>query len=108
MTPAEARELLAKFRAGEVDETAVLAAFETPSVADLGFAQVDLQRATRTGFPEVIFGATKTPDQVARIAAEILRREDRLLVTRIGKDHFEALKAIEPLAIHNEMARCIT
>lgn len=108
MTPAEARDILRKFRAGELDETAVLASFETPTVADLGFAQVDLQRNARTGFPEVIFGATKTPDQVAKIAAEILKREDRVLVTRITPAHFEAVKTIAPSAIHHELARCIT
>jgi pyridinium-3,5-biscarboxylic acid mononucleotide synthase len=108
VTPAEAKEILRKLRAGELDEAAVLAAFETPAVADLGFAQVDLQRGVRTGFPEVIFGSTKTPEQVAKIAAEILKREDRLLVTRITPAHFEAVKAVEPGAIHHEMARCIT
>jgi NCAIR mutase (PurE)-related protein len=108
VNPGEAREVLRKFRSGELDETAVLAAFETPAVADLGFAQVDLQRNVRTGFPEVIFGATKTPEQVAKIAAEILRREDRLLITRITPEHFKSVHAIEPRAIHHESARCIT
>jgi pyridinium-3,5-biscarboxylic acid mononucleotide synthase len=100
--------MLRRFRAGEVDETAVLAAFETPTVADLGFANVDLQRGVRTGFPEVIFGAGKTPEQVAKIAVEILKRETTLLVTRITPGHFSAVKEIEPDAMHHEMARCIT
>jgi NCAIR mutase (PurE)-related protein len=108
VTPAEARELLRKFRAGELDEAAVLAAFETPKVADLGFANVDLQRSVRTGFPEVIFGAGKTPEQVAKIASEILKRETTLLVTRITPAHFAAVQAFEPAAVHHEMARCIT
>lgn len=33
-------------------------------VADLGFARLDIDRAARTGDPEVVFGAGKTPDQV--------------------------------------------
>ena len=108
MTPSEAREILRKFRAGEIDETSVLAAFETPKVADLGFAQVDLQRAVRTGFPEVIFGAGKTPEQVARIAEKILRREERVLITRITGAHFDAVKKVVPEATHHELSRCIT
>jgi NCAIR mutase (PurE)-related protein len=108
VTPGEAKEILRRFRAGEVDERAVLAAFETPKVADLGFAQVDLQRAARTGFPEVIFGAGKTPDQVAKIAEQILRRENHLLVTRITLNHFSELQKIAPDATHHELARCIT
>lgn len=108
MSPGEARELLRRFRAGELDEAAVLATFETPAVADLGFAQVDLQRGARTGFPEVIFGAGKSPEQVAQIAAEILKREVRVLVTRITEAHFSEVSKVAPRAIHHTMARCIT
>jgi hypothetical protein len=77
-------------------------------VADLGFANVDLQRGLRTGFPEVIFGAGKTPEQVAKIAHEISQREGTLLVTRISNAHFAAVKEKEPAAALHEMARCIT
>lgn len=108
MTPGEAKEILRRFRAGELDETAVLAAFETPKVADLGFAHVDLQRGVRTGFPEVIFGAGKTPEQVAKIAEQILRREDRLLITRISATHFAEVQKLAGDAIHHEIAHCIT
>jgi NCAIR mutase (PurE)-related protein len=108
VTPSEAKEILRKFRAGEIDEAAVLAAFETPNVADLGFAQVDLQRGVRTGFPEVIFGAGKTPEQVAKIAEQILGREDRLLITRITPTHFAEVTKIASDATHHPLARCIT
>ena len=30
--------------------------------ADLGFARLDLDRARRTGTPEVVYAAGKTPD----------------------------------------------
>jgi hypothetical protein len=91
-----------------LDEAAVLAAFETPDVADLGFARVDLQRTVRTGFPEVIFGSGKTPEQVAKIAEQILRREDRVLITRITPAHFAEVTNLASDARHHEMARCIT
>jgi NCAIR mutase (PurE)-related protein len=48
----------------------VLQAFQAAPVADLGFAKVDTHRGLRRGFPEVIFGAGKTPDQVVKIGAE--------------------------------------
>ena len=38
---------------------------------DIGFAKVDHHRALRTGMPEVIFAAGKTPDQVAHIFARM-------------------------------------
>ena len=39
---------------------------------DLDFAEIDLEREKRTGFPEVIYGETKTPDQSAKIAKKYM------------------------------------
>src|SRR5687767_4954408 len=92
VTSREATELLKKFRAGGVELDAVLHAFQAAPVADLGFAQVDLHRALRKNFPEVIYGESKTPTQVAKIAREIARREPRFLVTRVGEEHARAIR----------------
>ena len=64
MTTSEAIKLLEAFRAGKVTRGRILRAFQSAPLADLGFAQVDMHRALRKGFPEVIFGAGKTPAQV--------------------------------------------
>ena len=61
MTIDEATKLLDAFRAGKASRQKVLSAFRAAPVANLGFAQVDTHRALRKGFPEVIFGAGKTP-----------------------------------------------
>ena len=86
----------------------VLRAFQAEPVADLGFAQVDLHRALRKNFPEVIFGAGKTPAQVAAIAAKLVEREQHVLVTRITPEHAKVLKAKFKKAVFHEIARCIT
>lgn len=104
----EAIRLLEQFRAGGVSRDKVLQAFQAAPVADLGFAQVDAHRALRKGFPEVIFGAGKTPEQVLKIAAKLLEREQRILITRITLDHARALRRKFKAAIHHEMARCVT
>lgn len=108
MTPEEARHLLRQYRDGMVDENAALSALTAPAVSDLGFAQVDLARGARTGFGEVIFGAGKTPEQVAAIAGEIIGREQRVLVTRVTAAHHAALAAQFPDAVFHEAARCST
>lgn len=100
--------MLERFRAGSVSREKVVQAFQAAPVADLGFAQVDTHRALRKGFPEVIFGAGKTPEQVVRIAAKLLEREGQVLVTRVGLEHFRAVKKKFRTAVHHEMARCIT
>ncbi len=107
MTPEEAAKLLEEFRAGKISQAKVLAALGKEPVTDLGFAQVDQHRGLRQGFPEVIFGAGKTPAQVVKIAAEILKESDRVLITRIDSTHAKALKKKFKKAIHHEDARCV-
>jgi len=108
VTTTEAIKLLEKFRAGGVGRDEVLRAFQAAPVADLGFAQVDTHRALRRGFPEVIFGAGKTPAQVLKIAAKLLAREQRVLVTRVGPEHARKLCRRFKQAVHHELARCVT
>jgi pyridinium-3,5-biscarboxylic acid mononucleotide synthase len=108
VTTTEAIKLLEQFRAGGVSRDEVLRKFQAPPVADLGFAQVDTHRALRKGFPEIIFGAGKTPVQVVKIAAKLLEREQRVLVTRVGAEHARLLRRKFKAAVHHELARCVT
>ena len=75
---------------------------------DLGFARVDTDRRRRCGFPEVIFGQGKTPEQVAAIAHTILQADPVLLVSRATSAQHEAVVAIYPEARWHAQARCIT
>jgi pyridinium-3,5-biscarboxylic acid mononucleotide synthase len=104
----EAIRLLEKFRAGGTSRDHVLRAFQAAPVADLGFAQVDTHRALRKGFPEVIFGGAKTPEQVVKIAAKILAADAHVLVTRITDVHARALRKKFKRAVYHETARCVT
>ena len=108
MTTAEAIRLLEKFRSDGVSRDQVLRAFQAAPVADLGFAQVDTHRALRKGFPEVVFGAGKTPAQVVRIAAKLVDHEQRVLATRLTPEHARALRKKFKHAAHHELARCVT
>ncbi|MEY2465878.1 MAG: pyridinium-3,5-biscarboxylic acid mononucleotide synthase [Verrucomicrobiota bacterium] len=108
MTTTEAIQLLEKFRAGGVGRDKVLQAFQAAPVADLGFAQVDTHRALRKGFPEVIFGAGKTPEQVLKIATKLLEHEQNVLATRITAEHARVVKKKFKNAVYHELARCIT
>ena len=74
---------------------------------DLGFARVDHHRAARQGYPEVVYGAGKTPSQTAAIAERIVAAGDPLLVTRTTAEAFDAVRALVPDAQWHEMARII-
>ena len=76
-------------------------------VADLGYARVDLDRAGRTGDPEVVYGAGKTPAQVVGILRTLHERHpDRaVLATRLGPVALAHVAAELPGASTDEVAR---
>ena len=104
--------LLKDFREGrttlEAAHGQILAALREQPYEDLGFAKVDHHRALRQGFPEVVLGLGKTPEQVAAIAAQIVGRNHPLLVTRAEEAAWIAVKEKIPQAEHHPLARCIT
>ncbi len=73
-----------------------------------GIAHLDHHRALRCGFPEVVLGSAKEPEDLVRIAAAILERGDTLLVTRVDAVRAEALQAALPDAVHHRRARAVT
>jgi hypothetical protein len=56
----------------------------------------------------VVLAEGKTPAQVAEIAARLAERAGRVLVTRAGRDSFEAVLEALPDATYHETARAIT
>ena len=108
MLTSEAIALLEKFRAGQVSLEDALKSFQAAPAVDLGFANVDTHRALRKGFPEVIYGAGKTPDQVVAIAEKIIGADSRVLVTRVTADHARAFRERFPDSTHHEVARALT
>ncbi len=75
---------------------------------DIGFAKVDHHRSLRDGFPEVVLGQGKSPEQVAAIASTLATRSGRVLVTRAAPEAFAAVSDAAPDARYHEVARCIT
>ncbi|SEM92981.1 hypothetical protein SAMN05518847_1011174 [Paenibacillus sp. OV219] len=79
-----------------------------PAETDLGFAQLDLHRELRTGFPEVIFGEGKTAEQIILIMQKMMAHNDRVLATRI--DSTKAVAIIEAIggSVYHPIPRAVT
>ncbi|MGZ4580543.1 MAG: nickel pincer cofactor biosynthesis protein LarB [Nocardioidaceae bacterium] len=79
-------------------------------VADLGYARLDTQRAARTGDPEVVYGAGKTPAQVVEILGRLheAHPEHAVLATRLTDEAIAAVVAAHPAAVVDETARAVT
>ncbi len=71
------------------------------------YATVDLARAGRCGFPEVIFGEGKSAEVIAQIAAQLLASDQRVLVTRVDAAKAPLVAAEIPEARYNETSRTL-
>ncbi len=71
-------------------------------------ACIDHQRTLRTGIPEVIYGETKTAEQIAAIASAILASKAVLIATRIDRDKADQVRATLPELHYHPMARLLT
>jgi NCAIR mutase (PurE)-related protein len=74
---------------------------------DIGYAKVDTNREARVGYPEVIFCAGKTTDQIVGIVAEMLKRKNNILATHASEDVFLAVKKLSDAAEYNALARTV-
>ena len=88
------------------DQAASELSLATPP-ADLDFATLDHDRNNRIGFPEVIYGLSKTPKDTAEIAVRIYGRAGVLLVTKSSEDAFRLIQKSVPEAVWEEGPRTI-
>jgi NCAIR mutase (PurE)-related protein len=107
MTERQIQEVLEAYKSSSITLDAALARLRALPFEDLGFANVDHHRTLRQGFPEVVFGAGKSIDQVTRIVEALNRHDHNVLVTRTDEDHFRAVQAIVPDATFHADARAI-
>jgi NCAIR mutase (PurE)-related protein len=105
MEPGDLREMLEQVRAGNLGIDSALAKLGSPPVADLGFAQVDLHRRERCGFPEVIFCEGKTAAWVEEVVRKLREAGQDCLATRVNAEQAEALGRHFPQAQQDRVAR---
>ena len=107
MTEDQILRILQEFKAGALTPDDALHRLRGLPFEDLGFANVDHHRSLRQGFPEVVFGAGKSVDQVARIVEAMNKHDTNILVTRATVEQFERVRQVIPQAEFHEGARAI-
>lgn len=100
--------LLTKVARGQLSVARAAQRLRAGHEHDLGFARLDLARHRRCGVPEVIYCAGKTPAQVRRIIAAMLKAGHNVFGTRVSPDMFRALAGEFPALVYHETARAIT
>lgn len=110
MSEIELSKLLALFKAGEIDQAALmerLTRSTAPPTGQTAAAQVDLDRLRRCGYPEVVFSQGKTVSAIADIFRMQLAHGQNCLATRVSADQASELLSLFPGARHNATARTI-
>lgn len=91
------------------DEQSARPAAEEPASSQ-AWARLDLQRARRTGDPEVVFGSGKTPDQIVALLRRLHRAHPgrAALATRLAPEAREVIRAELPNAVIDDIAATAT
>jgi hypothetical protein len=105
MNTRDAEKLAQKLLAGECTVEDFVADLSRPVTADLGMAQVDLDRHRRCGFPEVVFGEGKSAEAIEQIFRALLDDGVAPLATRVSADKAEKLSKAFSAAYYNPLAR---
>lgn len=88
------REVLKAVQEGRLDVEEAALQLKLEPFEELGFAKIDHHRALRQGSAEVIYGASKTPEQIASIAAAMAAHGgSNILITRMRSEAEETVRA---------------
>ncbi|WP_136808023.1 nickel pincer cofactor biosynthesis protein LarB [Desulfosediminicola flagellatus] len=101
------KELLTQVQQGNClvdDAVDKLRHLPSESVVD---ACIDHQRSLRTGIPEVIYGASKTSEQIITIAEAMLRQSGPVLATRVCTDKADTVLKALPQLKYNQDAQML-
>ncbi|RZU43420.1 nickel pincer cofactor biosynthesis protein LarB [Edaphobacter modestus] len=101
-------ELLASVERGNLSADEACEQLAHLPFEDVGHARIDHHRALRSGLPEVIYAAGKTPDQTAEIFARMAAAGSDVLATRVDEPTVAAVLAAVPQATHHPQARAMS
>lgn len=98
--------ILNSVRYGKMSVSDAMLKLKEAPFEDLGFAKLDLHRGLRQGAAEVIYGASKTPEQIVKISKSFLEHSQKtILITRMSKDAAELAKKSLEIFKYDEMSR---
>ena len=103
----DTRDILEKYKNGELGLTEALSHFRNRGIEEMGFANIDTDRLHRTGLPEMIYAEGKTTEQVRLIAERLYKKGVDVLATRINEHMYRAVKSVVPSVVYNPLAKTV-
>jgi hypothetical protein len=108
MTGKEVEKLLKDVREGKKSVEEALEVLKSFPYTDLGFARIDHHREIRTGYPEIVYCAGKTNEQVRDIFRVMIEKESNVIGTRANPEMYESVKKFFPKAVYFDEAKIIS
>lgn len=100
------KEILEAVRDGKLNVDQAALQLKLEPFQEMGFAKIDHHRALRQGSAEVIYGASKTPEQIASIAAAMAEHGGQnILITRMHPEAEEIVRAANPGLWYDPLSR---
>ncbi|WP_394699946.1 nickel pincer cofactor biosynthesis protein LarB [uncultured Pseudodesulfovibrio sp.] len=106
MTNDTLAELLSEIRDGRVSVENGIERLRDLPYMDLGHTKFDLHRSLRNGFPEVVYGEGKTPEQVGEIFTR-MGDHANILATRVSQEMADHVLSVCPDAEYNAVGRTL-
>lgn len=103
----EIEQLAARLLAGDLTIRDLARRLAPEGIADVGEAQLDLDRRRRCGFPEVVYAEGKTVAAMEKIFYALIEHGVDVLATRVSPEQAAELLPKFPGARHNPMGRTL-
>ena len=103
----DTRELLEQVKNGRVSIDEAERYLGRKPVDDLGFAKLDLNRETRSGFPEVVFCSGKKDEFLASIFRRLYEQNGEVFGTRADAHQYEVVRKVLPEVEYDETSRIL-
>jgi len=102
-------KLFDRYKNGEISKDDLIARLRTLPFENInGFANIDNHRNLRCGFPEVVYGQGKTPEQLILLANKLANNSKKVLITRLEPHIYLQVQSKIPSGNYNELARIWT
>jgi NCAIR mutase (PurE)-related protein len=108
MNADELRGLLERVRTGALGVEGAISALESLPFAELGYAKVDHHRTLRLGFPEVVLGDGKRPEQIIGIARRLMEARENVFVTRVRPEVSLEVRAALSELVYEPLSRTLS
>ena len=107
MDERQIRDLLLKYKSGEIDENKIVNRLRNLPFEDIGHTKVDHHRVIRNGYPEIIYCESKTAEQIADVITAINSSGENVFGTRVKPEQYEELISKFPNISYDPVSRTI-